>query len=201
MSKSLVWHYFVVGRADDGWKIGTCRLCDSDQPPTFRCSLNSTSSLWSHLQSKHQTEHDSLFRKKQIAILKKSATVIKQPIITAMFASNVPYGQGHHKQKQFDKNMNKLFVNECVPFNLANSPHFRKLVSDLDPKIKVQTRQTYSKNIRQNEKKVKTSIKRLIRSMNVRGEGLVGLTADMWDDRKQNSFCSLTAHFVDKISI
>ena len=89
MSKSLVWGYFIVGRADDGCKIATCRLCDSDQdqPPTFRCSLNSTSSLRNHLQSKHQTEHDSLFRKKQIAILKKSATVIKQPTITAMFAS------------------------------------------------------------------------------------------------------------------
>ena len=108
MSKSLVWRYFVVGRADDGCKIGTCRLCDSDQPPTFRCSLNSTSSLWNHLQSKHQTEHDSLVRKKQIAIqgsgMKKSAPANKQPTITAMFASNVPYGQGHHKQKQFDKN-------------------------------------------------------------------------------------------------
>ena len=41
---------------------------------------------------------------------------------------------------------------------------------------------------------LQSSIKRLIQK-NV--GGVVGLTADMWDDRKQNLFCSLTVHYID----
>ena len=68
-------------------------------------------------------------------------------------------------------------------------------MTDLDPRIKVKTGRTYSKYVRQDEKKVKSSIKRLIKK---NAKGVVGLTADMWDDRKQNSFCSLTVHYIDE---
>ena len=77
-----------------------------------------------------------------------------------------------------------MFVHDYLPFSLANSGTFRKTVTDLDPKIKVKQGRTYSKYVRNDEQKVKKSIKSLLRK-NVKG--VLGLTADMWDDRKQNS--------------
>ena len=52
-----------------------------------------------------------------------------------------------------------MFVHDCLPFSLANSGTFRKTVTDLDPKIKVKQGRTYSKYVRNDEQKVKKSIK------------------------------------------
>ena len=53
---------------------------------------------------------------------------------------------------------------------------------------------TYSKYVRADEQQVKKAIKCLLKN-NVKGA--MGLTADMWDDMKQNLFCSVTCQFID----
>ena len=40
----------------------------------------------------------------------------------------------------------------------------------------------------------KKKIKTLITSQ---AKGMVALTSDLWDDKKQNAFCSLTVHFIN----
>ena len=62
MAKSEVWRHFEMGKADDGCKTGTCRLCDD--PPVLRCSGHSTVGLWNHLLKIHKEEHDKLKLKK-----------------------------------------------------------------------------------------------------------------------------------------
>ena len=178
-----------MGKADDGCKTGTCRLCDD--PPVLRCSGHSTVGLWNHLLKIHKEEHDKLKRKKDDVKIKK---VVRQPTIQTLLAPKAPYGPRHPKQKEFDKNVKQQFVNDCVPFSMAGSPHFRKTIGDLDPRIKVKSPKTYANYLRKDEQKVKKVVKRLIKS---KASVLIGLTADMWDDRKSNSFCSLTAHFID----
>ena len=151
MSKSAVWKYFEQLRAEDGCKVATCRICDN--PPTLRCAGNTTSGLWAHLKKSHQVEHDGIERKKDSNSVKKSSGGGKgrQPTIQAMLSSRAPYGPGHPKQAQFDKNLKAQFINDCVPFSMADSLQFRKTVTDLDPRIKVKTGRTYSKYVRQDE--------------------------------------------------
>ena len=172
---SQVWRHYEQGRAEDRCKLGKCRICEN----ILRCAGGNTSALWSHLQKNHEEEHAALVKKGAKAAPKNA--IGKQPTIEGMISSRTPYGPSHKKQKQFDKNLKEMFVHDCLPFSLANSGTFRKTVTDLDPKIKVKQGRTYSKYVRNDEQKVKKSIKSLLRK-NVKG--VLGLTADMWDDRK-----------------
>ena len=175
LTMSQVWRHYEQGRAEDGCKLGKCRICEN----ILRCAGSNTSALWSHLQKNHEEEHAALVKKGAKAAPKNA--IGKQPTIEGMISSRTPYGPSHKKQKQFDKNLKEMFVHDCLPFSLANSGTFRKTVTDLDPKIKVKQGRTYSKYVRNDEQKVKKSIKSLLRK-NVKG--VLGLTADMWDDRK-----------------
>ena len=189
---SKIWKHFEVGRADDGCKVGKCRMCE--EPADLRCSGGNTSSLWNHLKKNHLPEFNLIEKKSlnNLASVKKMTG--RQPTISNLVLSRAPYGPNHPKQKQFDKNLKAQFIHDCLPFSMADSKHFRKTVSDLDPRIKVKLARTYSKYVRADEQQVKKAIKSLLKN-NVKG--VIGLTADMWDDRKQNSFCSVTCQFID----
>ena len=67
------------------------------------------------------------------------------------------------------------------------------MVETLDPKIQVKSRRTYTKEIKRDAGKVKAGIEKIISK---RDGGLFGQTIDMWDDKKQNSYSSLTVHFI-----
>ena len=182
---SQIWKHYEQGRADDG-------MCE--EPGDLRCAGGNTTALWNHLKKNHQPEYSSL-QKKSISHPGSVKKVIgRQPTIPNLISSRAPYGPNHPKQKQFDKNLKAQFIHDCLPFSMADSEYFRKTVSDLDPRIKVKMGRTYSKYVRNDEQKVKKAVKSLLRN-NVKG--VMGLTADMWDDRKQNSFCSVTCQFID----
>ena len=188
MSKSLVWQYYVRGRADDNRKIGPCRLCETK----IKCSQSSTSGLWIHLQRSHLDEYEKL-KNKSKTIKEKSQGTHQQTLVELM-SNAAKYKPDHPKQKKFDRNMIDMIFHSGVPFSLANSVSFKELVKDLDPRIKIKERHTYSKCIKNMEKSVKAKIKMLIKN---NARGFLGLTSDLWDDKKQNAFCSLTVHYMN----
>ena len=67
---------------------------------------------------------------------------------------------------------------------MAESKSFRKTVSDLG--------MTYSRQIVQEGSTVQKKIRKFVKS---KAKGMLALTTDMWEDRKQNLFCSITAYF------
>ena len=117
-----------------------------------------------------------------------------QQTLVAFMANSAPYKSDHPKQKKFDRNLINLFIHNGLPFNIASSTYFKKHVTDLDPTIKIKDRHTYSRYIKDMESSVKTKIKRLIKD---NAKGFLALTSDLWDDKKQNAFCSLTVHYVN----
>ena len=188
--KSKVWKYFEAGRNEDGCKTGTCRICD--QPRLLRCPQNTTTPLWKHLEKEHKEEYFKI-KSNPVQGVKKDNRKLRQPTILDVTSKKIPYGRDHPKQKQFDENVKNQIINDCVPFRIADSESFRKTVSDLDPKIKVKTGSTYSRQIRKDEQKIKSKIRKIVKR---NAKGLLALTTDMWEDRKGNSYCSLTAHFI-----
>ena len=62
--------------------------------------------------------------------------------------SGLPYKKAHPIQKRFCLNMKNLKVNDALPFEIADSKWFWKLVNDLDLRITVNWRQTFSKLIK-----------------------------------------------------
>ena len=192
-SKSPVWQHFDVGLAEDGCKTASCRLCDD--PASLRLPQKTTSPLWAHLE-KHLKEEFNLLAKKNVSCVEKKNTQIRQPTLLdlAQISSKKPYGRFHHKQIKFDENFRNLIVDNYVPFKMAESESFKQIVSDLDPKIVVKSDRTYSKQICKSEQKMKNNIKKIIRD---NAKGVLAMTTDMWKDKKQNSYCSLTVHFID----
>ena len=136
---SSVWKYFETGRDDDSVKTGTCRLCESK----ICCCGSTTSGLWLHLQKRHEKEHNKL-KEKSVKPVNSNSSIFKQPSIASMMAKKIPYKPDHPNQKKFDKNLISLMIHNGIPFNLAGSPHFKKMVGDLDldPRVKVKTRDT-----------------------------------------------------------
>ena len=175
----------------DGCKIATCRLCE--EPQVFKCPQNTTTPLWKHLEKKHKDEHTLIFKKRDPVRGVKKDEKLRQPTILDITSKKAPYGRNHHKQRQFDENLKSQIINDCVPFSTADSKSFRKTVKDLDPRIVVKSAWTYSRQIRKEGQKVKSMIKRLVTR---NAQGLLAMTTDMWEDRKQNSFCSLTVHLI-----
>ena len=188
MSKSEVWQYFERGRDDDNGKTGTCRLCETK----IRCCQSSTTGLWAHLQRHNIDEYNKLKNKPKT--VKDKSERSHQQTLVAFMSNSAPYKSGHPKQKKFDRNLINLFIHNGLPFNIASSAYFKKHVADLDPKIKIKDRHTYSRYIKDMESSLKTKIKRLIKD---NAKGFLALTSDLWDDKKQNAFCSLTVHYVN----
>ena len=197
--KSKVWQYFEQTKAEDGCKAAICRLC-VENPPTLRCSDNSTSTLWSHLAKLHREDHEKIKKKTDpLHGVKKDGaggSVFRQRTIGEIFGNKAPYGRSHSKQKNFDRNFKNQIVNDFIPFRMADSKFFRKTVTELDPRIRVKSARTYSRQIRSKEKVVKKKIKKLVRK---NATNFLTLTSDMWDDGKQNSYCSLTTHFISSV--
>ena len=169
-------------------KTGTCRLCEGK---VFKLSQNSTSPLWKHLEQAHKTDFDKI---EKLDPLRKVGKVTKsfQPTIVSAIQRKDPYGTHHPKQKQFDENFKKQIINDALPFRVAESKAFRKTIYDLDPRIVVKSRITYSRQLVREGSTVRKKIRNFVRNG---AKGILALTTDMWEDRKQNSFCSLTAHF------
>ena len=189
VTMSSVWKHFERGRDDDNVKTGTCRLCET----IIRCCGSTTSGLWLHLQKRHEKEYAKL-NDKTLKTAKSTSATLKQPSVASMIASKIPYKPDHPTQKKFDKNVINLIIYNGIPFNMASSQYFKKMVGDLDPRVKVKTRKTYSTYIRNMEIATKRKIKTLIQNY---AKGMVALTSDLWDDKKQNAFCSLTVHFIN----
>ena len=193
--KSQVWRYFEETKADDGCKAAICRLC-KENPPLLRCTDNSTSPLWSHLVKFHKEDHDRIQKKKEsLHCVKRAAggTVFRQRTMAEVLSNQAPYGRDHPKQKKFDSNFKNQIINDFIPFKMADSKSYRKTVFDLDPRIKVKSGRTYSRQIRKKEKFVKKKIRNIVKKNTT---NFLALTTDMWDDSKQNSYCALTTHFI-----
>ena len=50
-----------------------------------------------------------------------------------MMVNKIPYKSDHRTQRKFDKNVISLMIPNGIPFNIASSPNFKKMVGDLDP--------------------------------------------------------------------
>ena len=191
---SSIWQHFEQGRDDDSCKTGTCRICESK----IRCSGSSTSGLWLHLKNRHDKEYDKLKEKDKKKSDKQQASfkvaISQQPTLQSLVSNMAPYKSNHPKQIKFDRNMLNLIIHDGVPFKIASSKFFKKTILDLDPRVKVKTRQTYSKYITQLEAPVKRKLKDLLKK---NAKGLIAVTSDLWDDKKQNAFCSVTVHYVN----
>jgi hypothetical protein len=207
-----MWLYFdkvTIGAV----KVARCKdkNCESHINPEKYCELmdNSTTSLWRHLRSNHPEtaalEDDMQAKKiklrqemKKEAADKLSRFVFKpnpQLQLSEYVQSNLPkYQKAHPKQKRFHRNLKNMMKHDAQPFKMANSQWFRRLVKDLDNRVTVKSRHSYSKEI----KKEGRIMKRRSREHCKQNITLAySAAADMWTSKDQTDFLGINALFID----
>ena len=213
MGKSPLWKYFD-NVTFNGVKYARCKdsNCEANSNSALYISIRadkSTCGLWRHLRSHHadiaELEETLKEDKKLQAEKEKSETAdviskfVFKPDSQLKLADCVkltgpPYKKVHPIQKQFRINMKNLIVNDALPFKLAESKWFRKLVNDLDPRITVNSRKTYSSSIKKEGKIVKRRAQKHVKESVCSG---YASSADIWTSRSQDDYLGINAQFID----
>ena len=162
--KSGVWKHFKQ-HTIQGVKYGSCldEKCPSKTQKKKRrseievggvaliqCTGSNMSNLWYHLETFHPDVHKEIECKdkkkieKQQKELAKFQKAPKQETV-AMFSPKPgpKFKKSHPSKKSFNQDFEDLLVNEGLPFRLASSQYFRKMVYHLEPRVVVNHPTTY----------------------------------------------------------
>ena len=98
-------------------------------------------------------------------------------------------------QKQFDKLFVELLASNLLPFSLADSPEWHKIVEFLNKTVNIKTSTTYSKQTEKYAAEIMADVKKMISDLCDAGGAV---TTDLWTSRAGDSYISGTMHFIDK---
>lgn len=201
-----MWLYFTAVKSGNK-KFGQCNdvKCKAHTDPQHFCLLSdrSTQPLWRHLRSFHPeiskeeiaiqtSKKANLDKLKEDAAKKMSEFVFKpnsQLIMTEYTKNNGPkYQNAHPVQKKFNRNFKNMLINDAQPFKMANSPWFKQLMFDVDPRIKVNDRSTYSRFVRKEGKVVKRRAREHVRRNVCLG---YAASVDMWRSNAGEDYLGL----------
>lgn len=204
--KSQIWGHFS---AEIEGKV-KCLYCGQ----TLSVKNKSTSTLIRHINHKHPTQPLTLSRQTVdetdsaqqsqssvsascSSVQSKSAAqpqpstssgAVKIQHITSFFQKPLPIS----KQKEIDKQLICMITKEYHPFSIVEDKEFTRLLYLLNPNYKVPTRKTISHSLipafyNETVDLVKCRLERAF---------AVCLTTDGWTSRTNDSFYSITAHYI-----
>ena len=196
-SKAVIWKYFED--LDDG-KNARCKICLSKgHEVKYKLSGGSTKSLRSHLESKHKTEWQDL---KDEETTKKEGNDQKNPKllpgqttlkdILAKPAKVDPVGP---LQQKFDRLLLELIGTNFLAFSFIDSPEFHAFVEFLNKNFNIKAAATYRRQMSKYAKDLFAEVLQLLTDFCDVG---MAATTDIWSSRCQDSYISLTTHFVDR---
>ncbi|XP_017480664.1 PREDICTED: zinc finger BED domain-containing protein 1-like [Rhagoletis zephyria] len=193
--KSDVWLHFS---AEKEVKV-KCLLCAQ----VLSVGNKSTFSLLRHLSTKHPTQ--TIRRQDPAAIVSDNnnncvsteetaeaampaSCVQPRPSIAQYFSKPISAKKKH----EIDHQLVTMIVREYHPFSVVEDAEFKKLVFMLNPSYKLPTRKTISSTLvpATYSETVEIVKQRLGRAY------AVCLTVDGWTSRAQDSFISVTAHYI-----
>ena len=159
-------------------------------------SGGSTKSLRSHLESKHKGEWQDL-RAEETA--KKEDNEKKLlPGQTTLKTISVKPGKvdpvGPLQQK-FDRLLLELIGCNFLAFSFIDSPEFHSFVEFLNKEFNIKAASTYMRQMTKYAKELLSDVLQVLSDFCDVG---MAATTDIWSSRCQDSFISLTAHFVDR---
>jgi hypothetical protein len=159
---SRVWLYFDEVK-DEGGRYGKCK--DDSCNSHISNKDKNTTSMWRHLQCSHPDIYKKEMKRKEAieeANLSKKQKLdeekefvhkpeMKETEITDHFKKACKYKKSHPAQKAFERNVKNYIIHEGAPFRTVDSLYFKKVITDLDPRIVVHGRKKFSREIRREE--------------------------------------------------
>ncbi|KAL4096603.1 hypothetical protein QTP88_021523 [Uroleucon formosanum] len=207
MNRSNVWKYFNRGETNE---TATCKICSQ-----ILKNMESTSSLWYHYKSWHNTNNridtvqlteESLsfihhFHSSTLTttpVVDVTTTVVSQPPQKRLKRSHVSTAI---KFRPVDKSRAELITQsicqmitmDMLPFSEVENKRFRKLMSVIEPDYKVPSRNTIIVRI---EKMYDDKMMELKR--NLENIKCVALTTDGWTSLAVDSYITFACHYFNE---
>ena len=123
---------------------------------------------------------------------KKAKEVSKQPTIKETLERGTKVDPKSEIQKKFDRLLLELIGTNFLAFSFIDSPEFHNFVNFLNKNFNIKTAQTYNCNY------AKDILNKVIQQLTDFCDVGMAATKDIWSSRTQDSYISLTSHFVDK---
>ncbi|XP_029348038.1 uncharacterized protein LOC115034755 [Acyrthosiphon pisum] len=158
-------------------------------PKTLSADTRSTSNLRKHLASQHKSIFDNIGNE----TIGKDSNIIKQDanLPSPNKKSKLMSGQLTLKESILDTMIQKLILNQCLPFSLVESDDFKLLIQEGYPTLKVISRPTLMKRFDNNVVDVLQNLKKEMSLVNH-----VTTTVDCWSIFKR-SYIGITGHWIN----
>ena len=104
-------------------------------------------------------------------------------------------GPNSEIQKKFDRLLLELIGTNFLAFSFIDSPEFHDFVNFLNKNFNIKTAQTYRRSMSNYAKDI---LSKVIQQLTDFCDVGMAATTDIWSSRTQDSYISLTSHFVDK---
>ena len=198
--KSKVWRHYRD--CFDGEHV-TCKLCtDQGKQTKYKVCDGSTGTIRDHIEKKHPAEFkdikaeetkekaESKENKNKRAKLEANQPTLKDTI--NKFTKVDPQGA---QQKQFDKLLLHMIGCNFMAFSFIDSPEFHDFINFLNKTFNVKTGRTYRKQMTKVAEDMMMEVRRMLKEFCRVG---LAVTTDIWTSRTQESYISLTCHFIDE---
>ena len=199
-TKSGVWKFF--DDCLDG-QHARCKIClSAGHEVKYKLSGGSIKSLRGHLERKHRAEWqdmrgDEEAKEADLAdrLQKKPKQVPGQLTMKESMDKNAKVDPLGPLQQKFDRLLLELVGSNFLAFSFIDSPEFHNFIGFLNKSFNIKAACTYRKQM---SKYAKSILSEVIKSLEDFCDVGMAATTDIWSSRSQDSFISLTAHFVDK---
>ena len=198
-TKSGIWKYF--DDCLDG-QHAKCKLClSAGQEVKYKMSGGSTKSLRSHLERKHRNEWQDMkgeeeAKENEVGEKQRKLKVLPGQItLKESLDKNYKVDPQGALQKKFDRLLLELIGTNFLAFSFIDSPEFHSFVGFLNKTFNIKAACTYRRQMTSYAKSILDEIIQLLTDFCDVG---MAATTDIWSSRTQDSYISLTAHFVDK---
>ena len=144
-----------------------------------------------HLETKHPDEYKQLAAKEK-ELSKEKVGGSNQPTLLESFVKSQPFVFDHPRAKEITKRIGEMMALDNEPFTMVNHIGFVRLLNLLEPRYQLPSDKYFSETLIPGMyQKVALKVKN-----DVSSTSYVSLTTDVWSSVAQDSYISLTCHYI-----
>ncbi|XP_049514970.1 zinc finger BED domain-containing protein 4-like [Dermacentor silvarum] len=182
-TKSAIWKHFVKNSVQEA----TCKSCDTK----LRTPSSTTTPLVNHLKNKHFSLHSVFLRDSG----KQGRPEGAQPLIKSAMKSGKALLQ--RERMAMTTRIARMLVLDLQPYIFVENRGFKELMNHMEPLYKIPSRTTFSRTIIPAlYRDPVTAVKEIMHADFQEGIESILFTNDMWTLRSNQSYISLTCHYL-----
>ena len=197
-----VWKYFSRDPSDHDTAI--CQVVTDERVcgAKFSAKGSTTSQLVRHLEAKHEEEAQEV-RSRMKPIKRKSSANDSLTEPASVKTRTIPNMFFQESDAALDKRITEAIItflaDSKIAFSVVGRDSFINLMKVANKRVKLKSPKTYMRLTRLRAEEIDNNIRNIIQT--IRSEGdikSVSFTTDIWTSRSQDTYMSLTVHFLDK---